>query len=177
MSTIAEQLTKEQLVRVLELNERWKWLSYGVIPVILMIKTQLIATVINIGAYFYDYEVKYSKIYNVVVQSEFVFLLAIFAKGVWFYFFQPEFTIEEFQNFYPLSMLNIIDYKSLDPWMIYPFQTLNLFEVVYIFLLTFSMKKTLSIKFLDSFLLIAITYGTSLLLWITTVMFIILNYS
>jgi hypothetical protein len=177
MSTIAEQLTKEQLTKVLELNERWKWLSYGVIPIILLIKTHLIATVINIGSYFYDYEISYSKVYNIVLKSEFIFLLAIFAKGARFYLYQPDFTILDFQNFYPLSMLNIVDYKSLDPWMIYPFQTLNLFEVGYVLLLTFFMKKALNIKFLDSFLLIAISYGTSLLLWITTVMFIILNYS
>lgn len=177
MSTIAEQLTKEQLTKVLELNERWKWLSYGVVPIILLIKTQLVATVISIGTYFYNYEISYSKVYNIVLKSEFVFLLAIFAKGAWFYLYQPDFTILDFQNFYPLSLLNIVDYKTLDPWMVYPFQTLNLFEAGYIALLTFFVKKALNITYLDSFLLIAISYGTSLILWITTVMFIILNYS
>jgi hypothetical protein len=152
MSTIAEQFTKEQLVKVLEINERWKWLSYAILPLLLLIKTQLIATVINIGTYFYDFEISYSKVYNIVLKSEFVFLFAIFAKGAWFYFFQTEFTILDFQNFYPLSLLNIVDYKSLEPWMVYPFQTLNLFEVAYITLLTFFMKKALNISFLDSFL-------------------------
>jgi len=177
ISTIAEQISKEQLEKVVDLNERWKWLGYAVVPLFLLIKTSLIAMVINIGTFFYNYEISYNKVYNIVLKSEFVFLLAIFAKGAWFYFYQTEFTILDFQNFYPLSLLNIADYKLLDPWMVYPFQTLNLFEVGYVVLLTFFMKKALVISYLDSFLLIAISYLTSLVLWITTVMFIILNYS
>lgn len=177
ISTIAEQLTKEQLEKVLDFNTRWKWLGYAIVPLLLLIKTHLIATIVNIGTFFYNYEISYAKIYNIVLKSEFVFLLAIFAKGSWFYFYQTEFTILDFQNFYPLSFLNIVDYKTLDPWLAYPFQTLNLFEVVYVFLLTFFIKKALNIKIIDSFLLIAISYGVGLILWIATVMFIVLNYS
>ncbi len=177
ISTIAEQFTKEQLEKVLDLQARWKWLGYAIVPLLLLIKTHLIATMINIGTYFYNYTISYNKIYNIVLRSEFVFLLAIFAKGAWFYFYQTEFTILDFQNFYPLSLLNLVDYNNLDPWLVYPFQTLNLFEVVYVLLLTFLIKKALDIKIVDSFLLIAITYGVGLMLWIATVMFIILNYS
>src|SRR5690554_2590321 len=175
MSTLAEQLTKEQLEKVLDLQTRWKWLSYGIIPLIYLIKTNLVAMIISLGCFLYNYEIEYKKVLNIVLKSEFVFLLAIFAKGAWFYFFQTDFTLEDFQNFYPLSLITIVDYHQLDPWLFYLFQTVNLFELSYILLLTYFLKKALNIKFSDSFLLIAISYGVGLMLWITLVMFLILN--
>lgn len=175
MSNLAEQFTKEQLEKALDLQTRWKWISYGIIPLIYLIKTNLIATVISLGCFLYNYEIEYKKVLNIVLKSEFVFLLAIFAKGAWFYFFQTDFSLEDFQNFYPLSLITLVDYHQLDPWLFYPFQTVNLFELSYILLLTYFLKKALNIKFSDSFLLIAISYGVGLMLWITLVMFLILN--
>jgi hypothetical protein len=71
-----------------------------------------------------------------VIIAEFVFLLVPIFKIIWFYFFQTNYTLEDIQYFYPLSALNIVDYKELEPWLIYSSQVLNLFELIYWLILT-----------------------------------------
>ncbi len=89
-----------------------------------------------LSLFFYSkVSVSFKQLWSVALKAEFVFLLVGIAKIVWFYFFQTDYTLEDIQFFYPLSALNIVGYKGLEAWYIYPFQVLNLFEVAYIFIL------------------------------------------
>ncbi len=61
-------------------------------------------------------------------------------KLVWVKFFVENLTLEYLQFFVPLSLSSMFNPVSLSKWLIYPLQTLNLFEIAYIFIL-FSLKK------------------------------------
>jgi hypothetical protein len=112
-----------------------------------------------------------------------VFLGVGVLKIVWFYFFQTNYTLEDLQYFYPLSALNIVGYKGLDAWLIYPLQVLNLFELAYWLLLSYFVGMLAFIekykgKPMDlGFKIVASSYGSALLLWVVVVMFFTLNYS
>ena len=118
-----------------------------------------------------------------MVKAEFVFLGVGVLKIVWFYFFQTSYTLEDLQYFYPLSALNIVGYKGLDNWFIYPLQVLNLFELAYWLLLSYFIGKLAFTekdkgKPMDlGFKIVASSYGSALLLWVVVVMFFTLNYS
>ena len=88
--------------------------------------------------------------------GECIFLVVPIVKLCWFAFFQPNFTLEDVQYFYPLSALNITGYKGIAVWFIYPLQVLNVFEGINI---------------------MASGYGVGLLLWVVCVMFFTLNIS
>ena len=100
-----------------------------------------------------------------------------------FYFFQTNYTLEDLQYFYPLSTLNIVGYKGLEAWFIYPLQVLNLFEFAYWLLLSYFVGKLAFTekdkgKPMDlGFKIVASSYGSALLLWVVVVMFFTLNYS
>jgi hypothetical protein len=123
---------------------------------------------------------------NVVLKAEFIFILVALVKIFWFLFFQTTYTLQDIQSFYPLSALNILGYKGLDAWYIYPLQTLNLFELAYWLLLSYYIGKMASpIKNSEQnkypidfgLKIVASSYGTALLLWVCIVMFFTLNYS
>ena len=103
-----------------------------------------------------------------------MFLLVGIAKIIWFYFFQTNYTLKDIQYFYPLSALNIVDYKGLEPWFIYPFQTLNLFELAYWLILAFYIGKATETNMDNGLKIVASSYGSALLLWVITVMFLYL---
>ena len=90
----------------------------------------------------------------------------------WFYY-----KLEDIQYFYPLSALNIVGYQDLEPWFIYPFQTLNLFEVTYWLILAYFIGKATQTSMDQGLKIVAYSYGSALLLWVVTVMFFTLNYS
>ena len=181
---LSEKLNAKQIENFFNFQKKWQWFSCAIIPIILLIKTSIIASVLYIGTFFYSKaKVTFKQLFNAVIKAEFVFLLVGVAKIIWFYFFQTNYTLEDLQYFYPLSALNIVGYKGLDNWFIYPLQVLNLFELAYWLLLSYFIGKLAFTekdkgKPMDlGFKIVASSYGSALLLWVVVVMFFTLNYS
>ena len=180
----SEKLTTAQIEKVFALQEKWQWVSYALIPLLLLIKISLIVSVLYVGTFFYSKaKVTFKRLFNAVVNAEFVFLAVGVLKIVWFYFFETNYTLEDLQYFYPLSALNIVGYQGLEAWFIYPLQVLNLFELAYWLLLAYFIGKLAFTekdkgKPMDlGFKIVATSYGSALLLWVVLVMFFTLNYS
>lgn len=186
-SSLQNTLSYNQIKDVLDFQKKWQSLSYAVVPLLIIIKTTLVASVLYIGTFFYSKtKVTFKQLWHIVIKAEFVFLGVGVLKIIWFYFFQTTYTLEDLQYFYPLSALNIVGYKGLESWFIYPLQTINLFELAYWLLLSYFIGKIASptkngiiSKYPVDFGLkiVATSYGSALLLWVVVVMFFTLNYS
>jgi len=177
VDSLIEQFSSEQVQKFITFQEKWQWIGYAILPVLLFIKTSIIAAILDAGCFFFGKEIKYKKLFNIVIKAEFIFLLVIIFKTAWFYFFQTDYNLEDLQYFYPLSALNIIGYEDLQPWFIYPFQVLNLFELAYWVILAYLIGKELKENTDKGFSIVASSYGVSLLIWVVGVMFFTLNMS
>ncbi|WP_299113085.1 hypothetical protein [uncultured Winogradskyella sp.] len=177
INSLSEKLTNQQINKHLSFQQKWEWLSYILIPFLLFFKIVLIAAIIDLGCFFFNREIKYKKLFNIVLKAEFIFLLVIIFKTLWFYFFQTNYELEDLQYFYPFSVLNVTGYEGLKIWWIYPLQVLNLFELAYWFILAYLLGKELKIKTDKGFSIIACSYGIALLIWIIAIMFFTLNMS
>lgn len=177
INSLAEQLTTEQIKIIINIQEKWQWLGHLLIPLLLLLKTAIIATILDLGCFLFGKEIKYKKLFNLVVKAEFIFLLVILVKTAWFYFFQTNYSLEDLQYFYPLSALSIIGYEGLQPWFVYPFQVLNLFELAYWFILAYLLGKELESTTDKGLSIVASSYGVGLLIWVVGVMFLTLNMS
>jgi hypothetical protein len=176
--SLSDQLTSQQIKKVFEFQEKWQWIGYVFIPILLLIKTSLIASTLYIGTFLFSkVAVTFKQLWNYVFTAEFVFLLVPLFKIMWFYFFQTNYKLEDIQYFYPLSALNIVGYKDLEPWFMYPFQTLNLFELAYWLILAYYIGKATQTNMDRGLKIVAYSYGPALLLWVVTIMFFTLNYS
>ena len=184
---LTETLSFNQVEKILQFQKKINNWLYLVLPLLMIFKIFLISSVLYIGTFFYSKaKVTFKQLLNAVIKAEFVFLGVGVLKIIWFYFFQTNYTLEDLQYFYPLSALNIVGYKGIDAWFIYPLQTLNLFELTYWFLLSYYIGKITSPtgkiennKYPVDFGLkiVASSYGSALLLWVVVVMFFTLNYS
>lgn len=177
VNSLVEYYSYEQIESLLSIQKKWQWIGYVMLPLIILIKTSIIAAILDAGCFFFGKEIKYKNLFNIVVKAEFIFLLVIIFKTSWFYFIQTDYSLEDLQYFYPLSALNIIGYEGLQPWFIYPFQVLNLFELAYWFTLAYLIGKELNENTDNGFSIVASSYGVSLLIWIVGVMFFTLNMS
>lgn len=177
ISSISEILTHKQVEEIINFQSKWIWVKYVITPLLLFLKISIIAAILDVGCFLFNKSIKYKILFNIVVKAEFIFLLVIIFKIVWFYFFQPNYTLEDLQYFYPLSALNIIGYKGLQPWFIYPFQVLNLFELAYWIILAYLIGKELNENTDKGFSIVASSYGVGLLIWVVSVMFLTLNIS
>jgi hypothetical protein len=177
-NSLAEQLTNQQINDFFEFQNKWQWVGYLIVPIVLLIKTSLIASVLYMGTFFFSKTtVTFKQLWGFVITAEFVFLLIPIFKIIWFYFFQTIYNLEDIQYFYPLSALSIVGYKGLEPWLIYPFQVISLFEVAYWLLLAYFIGKITETNMDRGLKIVASSYGSALLLWVVVIMFFTLNYS
>ncbi len=175
----SEQLAQEQIEKLLENQQKWEWLAYAILPLLVLIRSSLVALCLSIGVFFYDMEHKiaFKRFFRVALIGEFVLVLVGYFKFGYFYFIKTEFTLQDLQQYYPLSYINFLDLEKIQPWLVYPLQTINLFEIAYFFVLVYGMYKLLQNKFWKSFEITAVSYGTGLVIWLGLVMFLTLNMS
>lgn len=177
-NSLSVNLTTQQVERTFELQKKIQWLYYIIVPIITLIKTMIISSIIYIGIILVaNRKMSFNIVWHFILKAEFIFVLVNIFKIVWFYFFQTNYNLEDLQYFYPLSALNIIGYKGLETWFIYPFQILNLFELFYVIYLGFQIGKLTNSNPDYGLKIVGLSYVPSLLLWVATVMFFTLNYS
>lgn len=176
-NSLAEQMTAGQVEDLLNVRNKWEWLAYVVIPLMLLIKVSVIAFVLDVGLFFFSKKIAYKKLFGMVVRAEFVFLLVVIIKTIWFSLIQTDFILDDLQYYYPLSMLNLIGHEEIEAWFIYPFQLLNLFQVAYWFILAWMLGRELKSDLGSGLKIVLSSYGTGLLIWVVAMMFLTLNMS
>jgi len=48
----AEQLAKDQLQKLLEAQQKWAWVGYAIIPLLLLLRSSLVALCLSVGVFF-----------------------------------------------------------------------------------------------------------------------------
>jgi hypothetical protein len=110
-------------------------LKFVSVPLIYLWKFTVIGFVIWVGCFLFGYRVTFSQCWGIAIVSEFVFLIPELLKIGWFLVMVPDPTYNEIRGFYPLSLMNLFDYSSIDTRYAYPLRALNLFEPIYWYLL------------------------------------------
>jgi hypothetical protein len=176
-NALAENLTTKQIDSILALQDKWAWVSYVFVPVYIAIKTSFIASVLYIGVFFFNKnELSFKLVLSKVIQAEFIFLLVPVFKIAWFYWLE-DYTLIDFQSFFPLSALNITGCQGIDNWFMYPLQFFNLFEMAYIIYLGYQLGYATKTSADHGLKIMAYSYLPSMVIWIAVVMFFTLNYS
>jgi hypothetical protein len=183
----ATQLTYEEIEKLLAQSKKWSWLGYAITPIILLAKTSFTALCLSLGLFFASNRFSFKEMFRIVLEAEFIFLIPSLLKILWFLFIQTNYTLKDLQLFYPLSLLNFFDARNIEPWLLYPLQVFNVFEVAYWLLLARGIqpppppKGELSMvsemTFGAALQLVLVSYGAGLLVWVALVMFLTLSYS
>ena len=176
-SSLGEQLSYERIEEMLAQGRKYEWLGYVILPVITLLKLSLVGSCLSIGVFFATNKFSFKSAFGVALVAEFVFLIPTILKILWFAFIQTNYTLKDLQFFYPLSVLNFFDASIIESWLVYPFQLLNVFEVVYWLVLAKGVQKIIQKDFTPSFEIVLASYGAGLVLWVAIVMFITVSYS
>ena len=105
--------------------------QYLSIPIVYLYKFTVTSFILWIGCFMFGYRVHYSKLWHLVMLAETVFFAAEIIKIFWFLFGKADPDIWEIKAFYPLSLINLVDFRQVaDAWH-YPLKAINLFEITY----------------------------------------------
>ena len=176
-NSLSDQLSANRIQKLIEGQQKWRWLSYALMPILLIIKWFLVAVAIDVGAMFFEVELKFKKAFQIAMLSEMAFLLLLAVKFGWFFYNRDTLTLAYVQAFMPLSLSSFIDVSKIDKWFIYPLQVINIFELIYWLLLAYFLGIELKKPSGKAFQFVLGTYGVGLLIWIIFMAFLILNFS
>jgi len=177
---LSKDYPSEVAKNYLESQKKWWWVSYAVTPLLIGIKVLMVTFCLNFIKLL-DVEglekVKFSDFLFLALIAEFVFVIAGFYKFVNFHWIDTDYTLEDLQTYYPISLINIREYISTEKWLAYPLQLVNLFELFYWGFLAWGIYELSDqkLKPFKSFGLVFLTYGVGLIFWTGVVCFMILN--
>jgi len=176
-NTYSEQLTYERAMEVFARMKSITWVSYLVTPVLLLLKFSAISVLLFIGVFFSDLhkEITLGKIFKVVIASETVFIVVSIIKLLWFIFFAGNYTLDDMSFFYPLSLLNFFNQSEVASYWVYPLQTVNVFQLIYILLLAMGLSRVSSIKKEKADRVVIATYVPAIAVWAALIMFLTLD--
>ena len=116
-------------------------------------------------------------VFKIVIASEIVFVCAGLFKFFWFFLFAGNYDLNDIGFFYPLSLINFYKSGEVHKLWIIPLQTVNMFNMVYIFLISYGLNKICDIKKSDSDKIVLFSYVPALVLWVALVMFLSIDAS
>lgn len=155
----------DKLMKLYIFKEKYGWIIYIIIPVFSLVKFVLVALCLYIGTLLQEYKVSFNKIFKITIICESVFLLSTFINFVAF------FTKTNLPSGISdsLSLLRMFNGVTSYSWLIYPFKTINIFEVLYILSLAFFMRYLTNKNFGKMIIFVLMYYGIGLLLWLLMV--------
>jgi hypothetical protein len=160
---------------MLSQQEKWAWLGYLILPIVYLLKIGLISSCTYVGLFLVcGNKVRLRDIFPAVIKADMIFLIPAIIKLVWFTF-NTDYTIEDIQYFMPGSLLNFFESSSVEKWLVYPLQAFNIFEVAFWFVLAYQLKEFFKNDFTASFQTVALSYGSSFVVWVVFVVFLTLN--
>jgi hypothetical protein len=172
-----EQLSFNDINRLIQFQDRWGWVTFVLVPVFYLLKFIITAATLYVGVFFLDLKYSFKKIFQIAMIAEAIFLAPVILKTGWFAFIQPDFTLGDLSSFYPLSLQNVFIGDTIEPWLLYPLQVVNVFELGYWFVLAAGISMAFKEDFYKSLSLVVKSYGLGLLLWVTLMIFLTLNFS
>lgn len=141
-------------------------LQYFSIPIVYLYKFTVIAFILWVGCFMFGYKVFYSKLWQLVMFAECIFFGAELLKIGWFVFIETDPEIWDVKAFYPLSLINLFDYREVpDAWH-YPLKAINLFEVLYWAILVYGVQYLSRKRFDISLYIVLSSYVLWFFLWL-----------
>lgn len=176
-NTYSEQLTYERSMELFSMMKSYSWTSYILCPLVLIIKFSVVSLVIYLGVFFCDMqkEITMRMVFTVVIACEAVFVLASTAKLFWFIFFAGNYTLNDMNFFYPLSLINLFRQSEVAAYWVYPLQTVNLFQLGYIIMLAAGLARISSVKRNATDKIVLITYLPAMAIWIVFILFLTID--
>ena len=178
-NTYSEQLSYDRSMELFEGLKKYSWIGYASMPVTFIIKFSLISLIIYTGVFFCDLHerISFKKVFGVVVASEIIFLIASSVKFLWFYLFAGNYDLNDMNFFYPLSLCNLFSQSEVDKIWIFPLQILNLFQIIYILLLSYGLYVQTGIQQAKTEQAVLVSYLPGLVIWVALIMFLTIGSS
>lgn len=175
-SALSFQFSEDRIAQIIEIGKRTQVIKYAFLPLLLVLKFAAVGGVIYIGLFLFNQDLSFENCFKVVMVAELSPLVVTIIKILFFLLKEPE-TLQQINFFYPLSIIQFFSPNQISPYLIYPLQQFNLFEVAYWLLIAAGIQIHIQKSFAQSFKIVVSSYGLALGIWVLCVVFIQLQFT
>ncbi len=179
-SYFSDKYSNEIINNYFENKNRWKFLSYILIPIVIILKILIISYTIQIVStlVFIDENRKFKlrNILEAVSNAEWVSVASTLLKLTYFMFLE-KFSLEDLSNFEFYSLKTIFSEIQLYPWQEYPLKAMDVWTIVYLGILIFYVKDSLKLNYSKAIQISLLSYLPWLFVWIILIMYLLVNLS
>lgn len=163
------QMTDRQFDDYLEFIHTWQWVSYLFIPLALLFRICFTWICLKAGSFISE-QFTDASFWKIAIQAEIVFAVGSVAGLLYTEFFVNVESLEQL-SVNPFS-LQVFVSNYVPKWSNYFFNTLNIFELGYVFVLAYLIAEEAKNKVLPSLKFVASTYLPGLALWVLLVSYL-----
>jgi hypothetical protein len=176
-SAFGEQFTSGQIQKLLTYqNETWRQiLGYCLIPLIIIIRVVYTSFCLNVGNLVNETHWKYKSLYNIALKSDIVFLFSQISNFYYYTGSSNYKTIEDL-GVNCVSFLKIVGKENIPAWLVLAYNSINLFELIYVILLILFIKNCFHITFGKSTVFVLLTYVIGNYFYIVAMTFLYLSF-
>ncbi len=172
--SLGSQLSINVIDELISFRNKWQWIGYAGIPIILALKFLLVATFLSMGSLVAGHRLTFKQIFAMAMVAEVVYLAASFITTG--NFLISDISSLEDLNVSLLSIASLFPATATRTYIHVPLQSISLFLLTYILFLTWCYKTVTGQPFRSSLNLILITYGTAFFMWTILVMYLLISY-
>lgn len=177
-NTYGERLAGDRIREMIAIRERYAWVGYVLTPLFVALRVAYAALCLSVGAILAEYrEMSFRRLFKAALLCEGVFVLRSTTNTVWNAAVAAPDTLREVGTTLPTSAAALFDPSRLPGWALYPLQTLNLYEVLYVVALSGALAWTFGRNWGRTSVLTVASYGVGLLLWIAAATFFLVQVS
>lgn len=177
INSLGEQYSADYIQKLLDSDKKIYWFTYFSTPAAILIRAYVVALILYLGLFYKQNTLKIEQLFGITLLADAVFMIPGYIKFFWFLCSPNNYDVKSLQTFQPLSLLNLFDVNHIENWLIYPLQTINIFEFGYLFILAYGIHKCLKTTFDKSLKIVVSTYVPALMLWFVFMMFLSVTLS
>ncbi|AFL84972.1 hypothetical protein Belba_2413 [Belliella baltica DSM 15883] len=147
-------------------------LDYIWTPFALLWKFTLTSFTIWTGVFILGHKISFRSMWKFALVAEIVFILPELIKLLIYISPAESVSAQEIKDFYPLSLLNVVDTSDLHRKFFYPLKTINIFEAIYCWFLTLGIHIYSKRDLKKSFTMVLFGYVVPLIAWLVFYMLV-----
>ena len=173
--SLGSQLSINVIDNLVSFKNKWQWIGYFGVPIVLLVKFLMVATFISMGSIIASHKLTFRQIFGIAMAAEVVYLTANFITTGSLLFSDIN-TLEDL-NINLLSLASLVPESSIETYLYVPLQSFSVFLLVYILILSWCYKTVTDFPFNQSFILVLATYGSAFIMWIILIMYLLISYA
>jgi hypothetical protein len=175
-NTLGERLTIERIDEMLSQQEKWRFVTYLLFPLLVATQVFLVTLCLNCGTILMNYKISFSTLFKLVLRVSIVFLINKLLFTFILLFSKVQ-VADDLMILNKFALSGFADKDSVPKWLMYALSIVNIFDVAFWLLLSFGMSRLLQKSFKSSLTFVTATYGLGLLIWVIFIIFLQLNFS